>query len=165
MVLLINPLFPISIDILIPASISKITIVTTSAIKVIPLKSLFFHIIKNSPHVYIIYSYLIVLFIPFGIFISDYLKAKRISHILIVSTLISLTAELIQYNIGRAFDVDDIILNVVGAILGFMVYISIQAIKQHLPRFLQNNIFYNIIAIIILIAVIILFGSIWGLNL
>lgn len=108
----------------------------------------------------------IVLFIPFGYFVSDYLKAKKIHHILIVSILISLTAELIQYKIGRAFDVDDIILNVLGAILGFMCYISIRAIKTHLPKFLQNNVFYNFLAIlVILIIIIFLFGSIWGLNL
>lgn len=107
----------------------------------------------------------IVLFIPFGYFVSDYLKAKKIHHILIDSILISLTAELIQYKIGRAFDVDDIILNVLGAILGFMCYISIRAIKNHLPKFLQNNIFYNLLAILVIIAIIFLFGSIWGLNL
>lgn len=107
----------------------------------------------------------IVLFIPFGYFVSDYLKAKKIHHILIVSILISLTAETIQYKIGRAFDIDDIILNVLGAIIGFMCYISMRAIKNHLPKFLQNNIFYNIIAIIILIMIIFLFGSIWGVNL
>ena len=75
------------------------------------------------------------LVVPFGYFVSDYLKAKKTSHILIVSILISLTAELIQYKIGRAFDVDDIILNVVGAIIGFMCYISVIAIKHHLPKF------------------------------
>ena len=106
----------------------------------------------------------IVLFIPFGYFVSDYLKAKRISHILFVSIIISLTAEAIQYKIGRAFDIDDIILNVLGSIIGFMFYISIRAIKNHLPGFLHNNIFYNILAILVLIVIILLFGSIWGLK-
>lgn len=106
----------------------------------------------------------IVLFIPFGYFVSDYLKAKKTHHILIVSVLISLTAELIQYKIGRAFDIDDIILNVLGAILGFMCYISIKAIKNHLPSFLKNNIFYNILAILVIIIIIFLFGSIWGFT-
>lgn len=106
----------------------------------------------------------IVLFIPFGYFISDVLKAKKISHILVVSVIVSLTAEIIQSQIGRAFDVDDILLNVIGSIVGFMIYISIQAIKNHLPRVLQNNIFYNIIAILVLLAIIFLFGSIWGIR-
>lgn len=107
----------------------------------------------------------IVLFIPFGYFVSDYLKAKRTFHILFISILISLTAELIQYKIGRAFDVDDIILNVVGAIIGFMIYISFQAIKNHLPKALQSNWFYNLLAILVLIGLIVLFGSIWGVRL
>ncbi len=117
-------------------------------------KAFFYNVIGN-----------IVLFIPFGYFVSDYLKAKKISHIVLVSTIISLTAELIQFKIGRAFDIDDIILNVIGAIMGFMVYISIRAIKNHLPSLLQNNIFYNLIAIIIIIAMVFMFGSIWGLQL
>lgn len=107
----------------------------------------------------------IVLFIPFGYFVSDFLKAKQTHQILLVSIIISLTAELIQFKIGRAFDVDDIILNVVGAIIGFMCYISVRTIKHHLPRILQNNVFYNIIAIIIIVIMIFMFGSIWGLNL
>ncbi len=117
-------------------------------------RAFFFNVIGN-----------IVLFIPFGYFVSDYLKAKKIHHILIVSILISLTAELIQFKIGRAFDVDDIILNVLGAIMGFMCYISVRAIKLHLPKFLQNDIFYNVLAIIVIIIMLILFGNIWGIRL
>ena len=76
-----------------------------------------------------------------------------------------MTAELIQYRIGRAFDIDDIFLNVVGGLIGFMIYISIQAIKNHLPRFLRNNLFYNIVAILFFVILVILFGSIWGVKL
>lgn len=136
----------------------------TSGINLIPFtemtrynigsKAFFYNVVGN-----------IVLFIPFGYFVSDYLKAKRTHHILLTSVLISLTAELIQFKIGRAFDVDDIILNVVGAIIGFMCYISMRAVKNHLPRFLQNNIFYNFLAIIVILIIIFLFGSIWGLSL
>ena len=75
-----------------------------------------------------------------------------------------MTAELIQLKIGRAFDIDDIILNVIGSIIGFMGYISVRAIKLHLPKFLQNNVFYNILAILVIIVIILLFGSIWGLR-
>ncbi len=116
-------------------------------------KAFFYNVIGN-----------IVLFIPFGYFVSDYLKAKKTHQILISSIIISLTAELIQYKIGRAFDVDDIILNVLGAILGFMCYISVKAIKSHLPNFLKSNWFYNLLAIIVIIIIIFLFGNIWGLS-
>ena len=106
----------------------------------------------------------IVLFIPFGYIISDYLKSKKISHLFLLSALVSITVEAIQYNIGRAFDIDDVILNVIGGLLGYVVYKFLQGIKNHLPRFLQNNTFYNLIAIIIFIAVILLFASIWGIK-
>lgn len=106
----------------------------------------------------------IVLFIPFGYFVSDYLKAKQTHQVLIVSTIISLTAELIQYKIGRAFDVDDILLNVSGAIIGFLCYISVKAMKSHLPNFLKSEWFYNLIAILIIVGMIILYGDIWGVR-
>lgn len=107
----------------------------------------------------------IALFIPFGYFVSDKIKAKKTHQIIIVSAIISLTAELIQYKIGRAFDIDDILLNVTGAIIGFIIYISIQEIKKHLPKILQNNIFYNILSILVILIIVIVFGSIWGIIL
>lgn len=117
-------------------------------------KSFFYNVIGN-----------ILLFIPFGYFVSNYLNAKKTGQIFFVSVLISLTAELIQFKIGRAFDVDDIILNVVGSLIGFLTYLGIKGIKRKLPSFLKNNIFYNIIAVVILVLIVILFGSIWGLKL
>lgn len=107
----------------------------------------------------------IVLFLPFGFFVSDFVKAKKTHQILIVSILISLTAELIQFKIGRAFDIDDIILNVTGAILGFLCYKGLRAIKRKLPSILKNNIFYNILAIIILVIIVLVFIKIWGVSL
>lgn len=106
----------------------------------------------------------IVLFLPFGFSVSDFIKAKKTYQILIISTLISLTAELIQFKIGRAFDIDDIILNVVGAILGFICYKGLRNIKRKLPSILKNNLFYNLLAIIVLIIIIVLFANIWGLS-
>ena len=105
----------------------------------------------------------IALFMPFGYFVSDYLNAKKIRHIFISALATSLTAELIQYKIGRAFDVDDIILNVLGAIVGYIIYKLIQGIKNKLPSFLQNNIFYNILAVLVLAVMTIIFGRMWGL--
>jgi glycopeptide antibiotics resistance protein len=135
----------------------------SSGMNFIPFKEITRYSIGSKPFFYNVIGN-IVLFVPFGYFVSDYLKAKKTHQILIVSTVISLTAELIQYKIGRAFDVDDIILNVFGAILGFMCYISVRAIKNHLPNILKSNWFYNLLAIIAIIIMIILFGNIWGFN-
>jgi glycopeptide antibiotics resistance protein len=118
-------------------------------------KSFFYNVIGN-----------IALFIPFGFFVTGTVKAKKISEITIITLIISLTAELIQYRIGRAFDVDDIILNTTGSILGFAIYSGISGIASKLPKFLQNNIFYNILAVLVLIGIVLLlsialFGTGW----
>ena len=97
----------------------------------------------------------ILLFVPFGYFVSGYIKASKVSHILAVSVISSLTVEVVQLQIGRSFDIDDILLNVVGAIGGFLLYIALCAIKKHLPKFLQKDSIYNIICIILAGAIVV----------
>ena len=96
----------------------------------------------------------ILVFIPFGYFVSSYVNIKKIRHIILITFITSLTIELVQYRIGRTFDIDDIILNVTGGILGFLLYISLLAIKKHLPSFLQKDLVYNIITIVLIILII-----------
>ena len=97
----------------------------------------------------------IVLFIPFGYFISTYIKPKRILPILIVSVISSATVEFVQLCIGRSFDVDDILLNTVGAIMGFLLYVSLNAIRKYLPGIFDRDLIYNILSFIILILMVI----------
>ncbi|MCI8575738.1 MAG: VanZ family protein [Bacilli bacterium] len=106
----------------------------------------------------------ILIFLPFGYFVSGYVKATKISHILFISAISSLTVELVQLQIGRSCDIDDIILNVVGAVAGFLLYIALNAIKKHMPRFLQSDLFYNIICVILCIICIVYFTKIMGLG-
>lgn len=136
----------------------------SSGINIIPFREITRYEIGSTLFFYNVIGN-IALFIPFGYFMSDKLKAKKTTHIIIISTIISLTAELIQYKIGRAFDIDDVLLNVTGAIIGYFGYTIIQQIKHKLPNVLQNNIFYNILAILVILIIIILFGSIWGIIL
>ena len=105
----------------------------------------------------------IVIFIPFGYFVSGYIKASKVSHILAVSVISSLTVEVVQLQIGRSFDVDDIILNVCGAIIGFLLYIGLCAIKKHLPKFLQRDFVYNIVCIALTILIVLYFLKITGI--
>lgn len=105
----------------------------------------------------------IVIFIPFGYFVSGYIKASKVSHILAVSVISSLTVEVVQLQIGRSFDVDDIILNVCGAIIGFLLYIGLCAIKKHLPKFLQRDFVYNIVCIALTILIVLYFLKIMGI--
>lgn len=106
----------------------------------------------------------IVLFIPFGYFISSYIKPKKILPILIVSVISSSTVEFVQLCIGRSFDVDDILLNAVGALIGFLLYVAFRAIKKYLPSIFDNDLFYNIVAVIILIIMVFCILGRMGVN-
>lgn len=103
----------------------------------------------------------ILLFMPFGFFATYYTKIKKISSISFMSILVSLTIEVVQKYIGRSFNVDDIILNVVGGILGFLVYIGLDAIRKKLPSIFQKDGFYNFLSILLVIIICLyLFGII-----
>ena len=103
----------------------------------------------------------IILFIPFGYFATYYAKLTKIRHIFFITFITSTTIEVVQRFIGRSFDVDDIILNVVGGIIGFLLFIGLDAIRKKLPKIFQNDLFYNILAILLLVLIIIyLFGTV-----
>ncbi len=106
----------------------------------------------------------ILIFVPFGYFISTYIKPKRILPILLVSAVSSATVEFVQLCIGRSFDVDDIILNTLGAIIGFLFYVAINAIKKYLPGIFGKDVFYNIVCFIILAVMVLYLLSIMGVN-
>lgn len=106
----------------------------------------------------------ILIFIPFGYFISHFINAKKIWPILIVSLLTSVTVEFVQLNIGRSFDIDDILLNVVGAIAGFLLFIGLTAIKKHLPSFLQKDFIYDLLCFIIIGIIVLAILSRFGLG-
>ncbi len=96
----------------------------------------------------------ILLFVPFGYFMSNYCRIKGLGTITIVSLLTSLVIETVQHFIGRSFDVDDIILNVLGGIVGFLLYIALNAIRNHLPKFLRKDWVLNLISIIFIVLIV-----------
>lgn len=95
-----------------------------------------------------------LMFLPYGFFISYYMKSKRINLTLILTIIASFSIELVQMSIGRVFDVDDIILNLTGGILGYFCYSLLIKIGAKVPSIFKSEIFLNIISIIILIGVI-----------
>lgn len=92
----------------------------------------------------------LLLFMPYGFFVTFYLKFKKAYPVFILSLLVSLTIETTQGLIGRVFDIDDIILNVVGGTLGFYIYYVLDKFHNHLPDILKKPIVYNIIVLILL---------------
>lgn len=96
----------------------------------------------------------IILFIPFGFFTSYYLNHKKAIVPTFITLVVSLCAEGIQYHIGRIFDVDDIILNVLGGFLGYLLFVALSAIRGKLPRFMKSDAFLNFIVILIVIIIV-----------
>ena len=97
----------------------------------------------------------ILLFIPYGYFAADYIDSKKSLAICFLTMLVSLTIEYVQLNIGRTFDIDDIILNTTGGLLGYLLYRVIEKVKGRLPAFFKTDGFINFFVILILIIIII----------
>lgn len=93
----------------------------------------------------------VLLFVPFGYFVNNILKNKKIIISILITLITSLSIEIIQMKIGRSFDIDDIILNVCGGIVGYLIYKLKENIKEIIPEFLKKNWIYNILWILILI--------------
>lgn len=90
-----------------------------------------------------------IMFLPYGFFTSYLLKLDKKSTMLCLSVIVSLTIEVTQMVIGRVFDVDDIILNILGAMCGYFIYRFIVNIKDRLPHFLKTKWCYNTVVVII----------------
>ena len=82
-----------------------------------------------------------IMFLPYGFFISYYLKSKKIYLPLILTTITSFSIELVQMSIGRVFDVDDILLNLIGGTLGYLSYLLLQRIGQKVPTVFKSELF------------------------
>lgn len=65
----------------------------------------------------------IMLFIPLGFFFPIVLKNKRKWYkTMLIAFGITFSVEFIQYFIGRSSDIDDIITNLLGTIIGYAVF-------------------------------------------
>ena len=97
-----------------------------------------------------------ILFLPFGFYTSYYLKVDKIKIPFLLTFIASISIEVVQMCIGRVFDVDDIILNVIGGALGYYIYSILRIIVERLPRFCRSERFLNIVALIALIITILI---------
>ncbi|ALS29429.1 VanZ-like protein [Paenibacillus sp. 32O-W] len=77
----------------------------------------------------------VLVFLPFGIFLPLlFKKCKSLSKVVVASVSISFSIEVLQLvlKIGQ-FDIDDVILNVMGSIIGFLLIKSIKSVAN-LPK-------------------------------
>ena len=92
-----------------------------------------------------------VMFLPYGLFASIILRPKRSYVIMFLVLVASVSIEWVQMAIGRVFDVDDILLNFLGGMLGYFLYAMLVKVADSLPEFLKSEMVLNIISIFLLI--------------
>lgn len=119
-------------------------------INFMPLVGLFENITKN--YEFIIHN--ILIFLPLGFFSSYYLNNKKASMTFMISLIISALIEGMLYYLGRGFNIDIVILNIVGGFIGYLIYIGLMAIKGRLPKFMKSDTFINIILILLIILIV-----------
>lgn len=98
----------------------------------------------------------IFLFLPYGFFASYLLQNRKYNISFILTIVASFSIELVQLLIGRVFDVDDIILNVCGGSIGFLLFYVIDVLWDKLPKFIRKEFVLNILSILILIFIIVI---------
>lgn len=93
----------------------------------------YIYLIKNKIYLKYAYSNLIgniILFYPFGLLISFKIKRYKFIKIIVISLLFSSFIELFQFFLKRISDIDDIVLNVMGSILGYLTYLLFKIFKK-----------------------------------
>jgi len=129
-----------------------------SSYNIVPFKEIFRYQLGSNPFIKNVIGNMIM-FLPFGFFAGYILKLKKGRWALLLSVVTSLTIETIQYKIGRVFDVDDILLNVIGGMLGYYLYYSLDIIQRKLPKYINKNIICNIVVCIVVLLFIIYLGG------
>lgn len=100
----------------------------------------------------------LVMFVPYGFFASYYTKMDNKRYAFILILFASVTIEMTQLAIGRVFDIDDIILNVIGGMIGYGVYRMLSKLGDSLPKIFQNKWFLNVLSLVL---TGILLGYLW----
>ena len=89
-----------------------------------------------------------MMFLPFGFFASYYLRAEKKVLPLLLTIIASISIEVVQLIIGRVFDVDDIILNIIGGLVGYYIYAVLREINNKFPKVFGNEWVRNILAML-----------------
>lgn len=70
------------------------------------------------------------MFIPMGIMLPLVLKNINKKNIFVIAILITLSIEILQPIVGRSFDIDDIIMNFIGSIIGYLAVTIFIKLKE-----------------------------------
>lgn len=82
----------------------------------------------------------IIMFLPCGFFLpSVFLRLRSFGRTAIIVFAASSSIEFLQYFLGAAADIDDIILNFLGGILGYALFAGFSRYLQHHKRTLKGR--------------------------
>ena len=100
----------------------------------IPFKTIFYYLGGNQNFIVFVENILgnILAFSPLGFLLPIlFNRYKRLKNIFFISVAVSLSIEIVQiyFNIGSC-DIDDLILNVLGSILGLGVYKALKHMRK-----------------------------------
>ena len=102
-------------------------------INLVPYVQILYQYTYKPPIFWILYTIgNVLLFIPFGfLFPSIYLKKFKMLVTITLAALCSLLIEITQYffTVDRAADIDDLILNIIGAIVGYFLFLFFKKVK------------------------------------
>lgn len=124
--------------------------ISFGGINIIPFKEIF----RYEAGTYLFYKNIlgnVLLFLPFGFFVAYFVKVDKPFVMILLSLLVSLSIETTQLAIGRVFDVDDVILNVLGGFLGFTLY---KFFIKIFPERFKRTWVLNIIIILLIVIVV-----------
>lgn len=141
--------------------LTKVELNQGSGYNLVPFTEIFRYKIGSSLFIFNVVGNILA-FVIFGLIVSTYIKPKTILPSFLISLVTSLTVEFVQLNIGRSFDVDDIILNCLGGVIGYLLYIGLSAIHKHLPKSLQKDGIINIICFILVLFVVLYILKLMG---
>ena len=72
----------------------------------------------------------LVIFVPMGFFLPFISQKINMRNIFAVALLTPITVDLLQPIIGRSFDIDDVMMNFAGIIVGYFIAIGIKALVK-----------------------------------
>ncbi len=83
-------------------------------------------------------GYNLILFIPFGFLtVISFPDCKwKLRKMVIISFIVVLVVETLEYFSGRYMDIDDIFINICGSILGYAIY---KIVNQTIYRYKENT--------------------------
>ena len=133
------------------------------SVNVIPFHTIYSYLVGglNVPPIVILSNIIgnIVLFIPMGIYLQLLKKNKKIWISTLFVLFISLFVEMLQLILGLgAADIDDIILNFLGGLIGVLIYRGLCALLKDEEKVRISIVFLGGITILVPIFVMTIFG-------